>query len=529
MDTIAIYLRLSSEDGDLGTASKETSNSISNQRKLIADYISSNSDLEKMKIEEYIDDGYSGTNFNRPSFQRLLKDAKSGSIDVIITKDFSRLGRDYLEVGNYLEYIFPILGIRYISVNDAFDSYNTKGMTGGMSVALKNIINSMYSEDLSKKVCAAQKVKAANGEVVSAFVHYGYMKDPNDNHKMIIDPEAADVVRLIYNLAEQGMGFAEIARRLNSMGVPSITQYFINKGCYKNFHGHEDKTHFWTGASIADILRNESYEGYYIWGRTDQSLKIKRSQNTRCMNKPKEEWIRIPNHHEAIISIEQFERVQKKINNKRKTTPANIVSRKKINLYRCPYCKRKLSTNKKKVCCSTASLTLNEECKAVSSDIEKLEDTIVVTFNKIVEFVLDCTQKLMKKGESYDIIQENILSCKKELDRIPVSKMKQYDLYKLGKITVEQYQTFVEELHSLKCDLEEKLVRMKEEQMNMKEACKNLEQTQEIANDMYLNNGYDPIVISKFVKYIDVYSESEIEIFFDVDDVFFNKMISELE
>ena len=134
MDTIAIYLRLSSEDGDLGTASKEISNSISNQRKLITDYISSNSDLEKMKIEEYIDDGYSGTNFNRPSFQRLLKDAKSGSINVIITKDFSRLGRDYLEVGNYLEYIFPILGIRYISVNDAFDSYKTKGMTGASCI-----------------------------------------------------------------------------------------------------------------------------------------------------------------------------------------------------------------------------------------------------------------------------------------------------------------------------------------------------------------------------------------------------------
>lgn len=529
MDTIAIYLRLSSEDGDLGTASKEISNSISNQRKLITDYMSSNSDLEKMKIEEYIDDGYSGTNFNRPSFQRLLKDAKSGSINVIITKDFSRLGRDYLEVGNYLEYIFPILGIRYISVNDAFDSYKTKGMTGGMSVALKNIINSMYSEDLSKKVCAAQKVKATNGEVVNALVHYGYKKDPNDCHKMLVDSEAASVVKRIFDFAEKGYSFTKIAKQLNAMGIPSVNQYYINKNMRRNFRDDMERPHFWSGSSIAKILRNESYAGYYVWGKTDQRLRIKRAQNTRRINKPEEEWIRISNHHEAIISIEQFERVQGIIGSRKEKIPAKCVTTKRINLYRCPYCKRKLSINKKTVCCSTASLTANEQCRTVVSSIEKLEDTITVTINKIAESVLDYSRKLMKKSKFYDIIQEDISACKKELDRIPAAKMKQYDLYKQGKITVEQYQAFVEEMYLFKNELEAKLEQMLREQKKMKDTCKNLEQTQEIANDMLLCNGYDPVIISKFVKYIDVYNESEIEILFDVDDVFFNNMISELE
>lgn len=483
-----------------------------------------------MKIEEYIDDGYSGTNFNRPSFQRLLKDAKSGSINVIITKDFSRLGRDYLEVGNYLEYIFPILGIRYISVNDAYDSYKTKGMTGGMSVALKNIINSMYSEDLSKKVCAAQKVKAANGEVISAFVHYGYMKDPNDIHKMIIDPDAADVVRQIFNLAEQGMGFTEIARHLNAMGIPSITQYFINKGCYKNFHGYEDKPHFWTGSSISKMLKNESYIGTYIWGKTDQRLKTKKTQNINRVKLPEEEWVRITQHHEPIISEEQFQRVQEMVNNKEdRKSSIPVKGKKAINLFRCPYCKRKIYGKNNHISCVTGVISLNKQCVTVTANKDKLEDVVANTINQIAAYVMKCSQKLMKKSKSYDIIKSDILALQKEMAKIPSVKMQKYDLYKQGKLTVEQYQDVIDEMYCSKEQLEKKLKGLLEEQKSMEKAYQQAETTQMIANEMLLCNGYDSAIISKFVKYIDVYSESEIEIFFDVDDVFFNNIISELE
>lgn len=530
MDTIAIYLRLSSEDGDLGTASKEISNSISNQRKLITDYISSNSDLEKMKIEEYIDDGYSGTNFNRPSFQRLLKDAKSGSINVIITKDFSRLGRDYLEVGNYLEYIFPILGIRYISVNDAFDSYKTKGMTGGMSVALKNIINSMYSEDLSKKVCAAQSIKAKSGEVIQALVHYGYKKNPENIHQIIPDDEAAMVVKRIFNYAEEEISFAEIARRLNEENIPSITQYYLNKGIIKNFSANLHRPRFWTGSSVSMILRNESYKGTYIWGKTDQRLRTKRATNTRYVDKDKEDWIIIENHHEPIITKEQFDRVQQIIKKRSRTNRGVITNQKKItNLFRCPYCKRKMDLGSGKVSCMTGKVSLNENCYSLSVKRKSLEDTVVATINQIATFVLDFSQKMMKKMKSYDIIQNDILAIKKEISKIPTMKMKKYDLYKQGKISAEQYKAIIEEIYSSKELLEEKLRLLNEELQSIEDIQSNVQTTQEIANEMILCEIYDADIISKFVKYIDVYSESELEIVFDVDDVFFNDVINELE
>ena len=173
---MAVYIRLSDEDENVDGIIKEESNSVAAQRILIRDYIQRNGLTGE--TAEYVDDGYSGTNFLRPSFQRMMDDAKSGEISCIIVKDFSRFGRDHLETGNYLERIFPLLGIHFISVNDQFDSEDCEGMTGGMSVALKNIINSMYSRDLSNKVKSAMGTRASRGEYMGALVPYGYIKNP---------------------------------------------------------------------------------------------------------------------------------------------------------------------------------------------------------------------------------------------------------------------------------------------------------------------------------------------------------------
>ena len=198
----AIYVRLSKEDGDVATAGKRESNSISNQKDLIKNFLKDKKDI--VVVSERVDDGYSGSNFNRPGFQRMVEDAKAGRIKSIVIKDFSRFGRDYLEVGNYLEKILPVLGIRIISINDGFDSINSSGFTGGMSVALKNMLNAMYSRDLSRKVRSAMKTHAKNGEYMPAFPKYGYIKDPEDKHHLVIDPEAAEIVKLIFTMAADG-------------------------------------------------------------------------------------------------------------------------------------------------------------------------------------------------------------------------------------------------------------------------------------------------------------------------------------
>ena len=168
----AIYIRLSDEDNNVDGIVKPESNSVAAQRILIRDYMQRNNFSTPADTLEYVDDGFSGTNFQRPAFRRMMDDAKHGEIGCIIVKDFSRFGRDHLETGNYLERIFPLLGIRFISVNDQFDSEDCMGMTGGMSVALKNIINSMYSRDLSKKVKSAMGTRADRGEYMGAFAPY---------------------------------------------------------------------------------------------------------------------------------------------------------------------------------------------------------------------------------------------------------------------------------------------------------------------------------------------------------------------
>lgn len=247
----AVYIRLSDEDGNVDGIVKTESNSVAAQRLLIRDYIQRNFPGQT-ETQEYVDDGFSGTNFQRPSFQRMMADAKRGKIGCIIVKDFSRFGRDHLETGNYLERIFPLLGIRFISVNDQFDSEDCTGMTGGMSVALKNIINSMYSRDLSKKVRSAMGTRAARGEYMGAFAPYGYSKNPENVHQLIPDKEAAEVVRLIFKMAAEGKKKPEIARYLNEQGTPTCMEYFQKMGLKRTGYKNKEKK-LWTVTTIGDM------------------------------------------------------------------------------------------------------------------------------------------------------------------------------------------------------------------------------------------------------------------------------------
>lgn len=225
---VALYLRLSNEDSDKGKL--EESNSISAQRVLLTKHVEELMQGQAYSITEFCDDGYSGTDFNRPGVQALIDAAKNGSVGMIVVKDFSRFGRDYLEVGRFLEYIFPILQVRFVSVNDNYDSSDKFGTTGGMSVALKNLVYGMYSADLSKKIRSARDTRVRNGEFVGQFAPYGYMKNPEDKHELLIDENVAWVVRRIFRQAADGVSHTEIARQLNEEGIPTRYMYHQLKG-----------------------------------------------------------------------------------------------------------------------------------------------------------------------------------------------------------------------------------------------------------------------------------------------------------
>ena len=217
---VAAYLRLSREDGD-----KQESDSIRNQRELITEYISRNKNLRF--IGEYVDDGYSGTSFERPNFQRLMEDARTGKVNCIIVKDLSRLGRNYIETGRYIEQIFPLLGVRFISILDHYDSAEKDSASDWLIVPFKNLINDAYARDISVKIRSQLDVKRKNGKFIGSFACYGYDKDPKDSNHIIIDPYAADIVRMIFRMKLSGCNQTGIAERLNKMGVLPPAAYKV--------------------------------------------------------------------------------------------------------------------------------------------------------------------------------------------------------------------------------------------------------------------------------------------------------------
>ena len=289
------YLRLSREDGD-----RAESDSIANQRKLLEQYLSAHPELNL--IEFYQDDGYTGTNFDRPAFRRMEADIEAGRINCVLVKDLSRFGRDYIEMGRYLERVFPAQGVRFIAVNDHVDSQQGHY---DMLLPMKNIFNTQYARDISDKVRSAIHTKQQRGEFVGAFPSYGYQKDPANHSHLVIDPAAAQVVRRIFDLFEQGWGKIKIAKQLNAEGIPSPSEYKRILG--ERYHNGRkiDQTTYWTYATVHRIRQNQMYTGNMEQGRN-----YRPTMHGKAVQLDRSEWAVVPGTHEAIIGAEQWERVQ---------------------------------------------------------------------------------------------------------------------------------------------------------------------------------------------------------------------------
>jgi len=237
------YYRLSREDGD-----KMESDSIRNQKDLIADYVSKHPEITL--VDEYVDDGYTGTNFDRPGFQKLLKDIESKKINCIIVKDLSRLGRNYIEMGRYLEKIFPLKGIRFIAINDHYDSFDESSEADQIVIPFKNLINDAYCRDISTKVRSQLDVKRKNGDFVGSFAPYGYRKDPDNKNRLLIDDEAAEIVRLIFSLRLEGYSAQRISEKLNEMNVATPFEYKRKNGFNYNSGFHTGENPKWIAVNV---------------------------------------------------------------------------------------------------------------------------------------------------------------------------------------------------------------------------------------------------------------------------------------
>lgn len=293
----AVYVRLSIEN----SGKDDDGDSIENQTSICKEYIAEHPDLKLFDI--YEDNGKKGTHFDRPEFQRMMEDVRGGKVQCILVKDLSRFGRDYIEAGQYLEKIFPFLGVRFISITDGYDSLTSDDAEGALMIPLKNMMNDVYAKDISRKIITSFRARQEKGEYLPAFPPYGYVKSKTRAYRYEVDEKVAPYVRMIFEWKAAGVSHSEICRRLNDIGAVTPAKRKVELGIW---HAEKYKHTIWHGRTIIDIMKNSTYTGELVYGKMPKSL----YQGIKCHRANPEEWRTIPDAHEAIISRELYDKVQ---------------------------------------------------------------------------------------------------------------------------------------------------------------------------------------------------------------------------
>lgn len=291
----AIYARLSKDDGD-----KAESNSIASQKALCEEYITKHSDLEL--VETFVDDGYSGVDFERPAFHKMEDALRQGKVDAVLCKDLSRFSRNYIEGGRYLEKVFPMLGVRFIAINDSYDTLTENPQSHSFLIPFKNLINDSYCKDISVKIRTNLDVKRRKGEYVGSYTPYGYRKDPQDKNRLIVDEEAGETVRQIFSLYKDGMSIGQIADHLNELGVQSPMEHKIKSGIRFETSFKTGEAAKWSYNAVRRILTNEVYIGILAQGkRGTPNYKVHVVQK-----RDESDWIRVEDTHAALVTYDDF-------------------------------------------------------------------------------------------------------------------------------------------------------------------------------------------------------------------------------
>ena len=302
MENVAIYMRLSKEDEYI----KDESNSVTSQRLMMLNYLSGHEELKGNKILQFVDDGYSGTNLNRPGMQDMLEKIRSDLVKCVIVKDFSRFSRDHIDLGSYVEQIFPFMGVRFIAINDDYDSKETLGGISGLGDQFKMLIYDYYSKDLSEKVKTSMVALKMQGKFVGGYAPFGYSKDPANRSKLILDEKAAEIVRKIFHMALDEMSMYQISQILNEEGVVTPAVYMKQSVGRVDANMTKNLDQQWETGKVKRILDNEIYTGTMVSGK----VKAVAVGSSKRVHIPEEEWIRVANTHEAIISAEVFDKVK---------------------------------------------------------------------------------------------------------------------------------------------------------------------------------------------------------------------------
>lgn len=384
IELLALYFRISDEDKDLkSNIQKEESDSISAQRNLIYQFIQNKPEFKKYQIREFQDDGYSGTNMERPELKKMLALARDGYVKCIIVKDMSRFGRNYVEIGNYIEQIFPFLGIRFIAVNDHFDSLENLGQTPELDVAFKNILYDFYSKDLSTKVKSIKRLQQREGKFVAAKPPYGYLISQENRYQLVSDTATAGYVRLMFEMTLDGKLPSEIAAYLNQREIPTpVQRNFYQFGFRDRWYNENNiDENYWIGNTVLKILKDPTMYGCTVNNR----VQVKSIGSRSFKKQPEKDFVIVPNTHEAIVDQQTFDQVQNIIQKRAaKCTGSNRINE---NLFGgkvfCGECKGRLRhevhhkpRKKARYYCPHARLTKGEKCHQKSIKDESLEQIV---------------------------------------------------------------------------------------------------------------------------------------------------------
>ena len=427
---VAEYIRLSREDGD-----KAESDSIGNQKKLIANYLKGKDDF--VLYDTYVDDGFTGTNFKRPAFMRMIEDIEAGNVNCVIVKDLSRFGRDYIDTGKYLERYFPDRDVRFISITDNIDSMK---QAYDMLLPIKNIFNEQYARDISKKVLSSMRAKQKAGEFIGAFASYGYKKSPTDKNKLVIDEYAAGVVRRIFRMYVSGLGKNSIAVILNKEGIVCPSEYKKLSGeNYRNSHRLES-TSYWTYSTINRLLQNEMYVGNMVQGRKTQRMRGKQ----RVMDKA--DWIIVKGTHEAIIDEDTWKKAQDLL--KRRTRGLHLNANMTIfaGYIKCGDCGRSLVRKNNSYYCGTYVRSGRQYCTPHPMPHLVLEKIILDDLKTIIQSVDDLREVVIQNhavaGAVKRVTDNEKSWLNTELEKVRKLKKAIYEDYREELISKEEYVTY---------------------------------------------------------------------------------------
>ncbi len=503
----AIYCRLSSEDGP-----DHESMSIGNQRSLLTEYV------EKQGweiVDTYIDDGFSGTNFDRPGFQRMIADIEKGKVNLVITKDLSRLGRNYIMCGQYTEIYFPERHVRYIALNDGVDTLN---QTSSMDITpFKHILNDMYARDISTKIKSTLHAKAKRGEYLGALDPYGYLRSPEDKHKLIVNKETAPIVQRMFEMCAAGMGARSIATALNNEGILSPTEYTRFRKHNPETDGEFVRKHFWTRTYVQFMLKNEIYVGSMVQGR--QYTPSHRSQKREPI--PKEDWIVVPNMHEPIISRELFDEAQKKLKTRKKVCsgPSDLPHL-FSGLFFCEACgssMRQGYTQKRKyvyfscarsntigsIACSTHYINYNTLYQIVLEDIKRnanlfSEDRDQAT-KKLMELKCADEQKRMSK------MQRELASAEKRLAELDVKLKRTYEDNISGKLPDHIFSMFIADYDAEKATLKATIANIRKALEKVRDTEADIDRFAELIQKYTSFEELDRFMLNELIDRITIY------------------------